>query len=399
MWLYLLIFIIPVVLYLLTIRTGETRNTVALAVYLAGLGLFVGMGDMLGGYDRYIYCDVFDTISNVTNLNGNYYVTGCFEFFPSESGWTILNVLISFYTENRYIFILSITLLTYTLLFISLRRCASNYPLALILFMGLWFYFTFTYLRQVLGATFVWLSIPYILKRRIVPFCVIVFLAWTIHKSAILFFPTYFLVTHSFSRKQILWLMVIALLVGVSPIPNALFDTYGDISQIEMHEDYNASGGFRIEYFFEAAFFLFLLLYNYGEEEMDDTRRVMFNLSCIFCAALLFFIRSENGGRTAWYFMIGIICTLTDMANKEENRRTLAPLLIIVCLLLNMRIYTSWQSGNFLYPYKTFLSNGYRPNDKIRDMYEYDYSYDNDKFYRDAFRIKTNFEGLNKVQN
>lgn len=390
MWLYLLIFFIPVALYLATQRTEDNRSVVQLAVYLAGLAIFVGLGDMLGGYDRYIYGEVFDDIADVTNQSGNYLANGCFEFFPSEKGWTILNIIISFYTENRYIFILSITLLTYTFLFISLKRYASNYPFALIVFLGLWFFFSFTYLRQVLGATLVWLSIPYIIKRKFVPFLLICMLAMTIHKSAIIFFPAYFIVTRSFTRNQIFYAMIAALVLGISPIPNALFNAYGDMSQVELQSDYSATGGFRIEYFLEAVFFIWIILREYDENE-NVTARVMCNLACIFCALLLFFIRSDNGGRLTWYYMIGIICTLTNIANISESRSFYAHFLIIVCLLLNMRIYFSWNSyERSLSPYKTFLTEGIRQNDPIEEKYEYDHNYDYDKFYRRAFRAKLN---------
>lgn len=390
MWLYLLIFFIPVALYLATQRTKDNRSVVQLAVYLAGLAIFVGLGDMLGGYDRYIYGQVFDEIADVTDISGSYLASGSFDAFPSEKGWTILNIIISFYTDNRYIFILTITLLMYTFLFISLKRYASNYPFALVIFLGLWFYFSFTYLRQVLGATLVWLSIPYIIKRKIVPYCLIVLLALTIHKSAIIFFPTYFIVNRSFSRKEIIYAMVAALVLGISPLPNALFSAYGDMSQVEMQADYGASGGFRIEYLLEAGFFLWILLRDYTESSEDMTKRVIFNIACLFCALLLFFIRSENGGRLTWYFMIGIICALTDIANTEINRSAIAPLLIIVCLFLYIRVYNSWQIFLNLYPYKTFTTNGYRQGDYSWENYEYDHNYDVNKFYRAPFRIKFN---------
>lgn len=265
MWLYLLIFFILVFLYLGTLKSGNGRSALQLAVFLSGIAMFVGLGDMLGGYDRYIYGDVFDSIANVTNAGKSYWTNDCFSFFPSEGGWTVLNILMSFFTDNRYIFILAVTLLTYTLLFISLRRYASNYPFALVLFLGLWFYFSFTYLRQVLGATLVWLSIPYIVKRNPWKFCAIVLLAWTIHKSAIIFLPVYFIAHRSYTRRQILAFMALALVVGMSPLPNALFDAYGDMSEVELQNDYNASGGLRMAYFLEVAFFLWLMMKKGGE--------------------------------------------------------------------------------------------------------------------------------------
>lgn len=72
----------------------------------------------------------------------------------------------------------------------------------------------------------------------------------------------------------------------------------------------------------------------------------------------------------------------------------IAQLLIVVSLVLYVRVYSSWNSYKMLYPYKTFLTNGYRVDDPIRDSYEYDHNYDYNKFYREPFRLKENFQNI-----
>ena len=345
---------------------------------------------MFGGYDRYIYAEVFDSIADVTDSRGSYLLNQCFDFFPSEKGYTLLNIIISFFTENRYIFIFVLTAAIYTCLFVSIKRYAVNYPFALILFLGLWFFFTFTYLRQVLGATIVWLSIPYIIKRKFWKSLAICLVAMSIHKSAIIFLPVYFIANKEFSVKQIKRAMLILLIIGMSPLPNALFTAYGDVSQVEMQADYSSAGGLRIAYLLEVGFFFWIILKNYHTPISNPTQRVLINIALLFCATLLFFIRSENGGRLSWYYMIGIICTLTTIATKKINRKNLAPLLIVVCFFLMLRIYDSWQPT--LYPYKTFLTDGHRQGDPVWEKYEYDAHYDGNKFYRKPFRIKFNIE-------
>lgn len=396
MWLYLLIFLIPVVAYFTTKNTGNVRDKKFLFVFLAGLALFVGMSDMFGGYDRYIYSEVFDGIADITDSGGDYAFRGAFTAFESEIGWTWLNIFISYFTANRYIFILTITLLTYTLLFVSLRRYATNYPLALIFFFGLWFFFTFTYLRQVLGATLVWLSIPYIINRKLWKFLIFALIGMMLHKSAIIFVPVYFFVHRTYSRGAIITLMVIALLIGISPLPNLVFTTYGDLSQVEMAEDYNSIGGFRVAYFLEAVFFLWLLLKDYDRQraKMSMERRVLFNISLLFCVTLLFFVRSENGGRLSWYYIIGILCTTPAIVERSINRQGMASLMIVLSLFLYFRIYDSWQNYLNLYPYKTFLTNGYRNGDYSWQHYEYNHTYDLNKFCRPVIRVKVNTNGL-----
>ena len=389
MWLYLLIFSIPVLFYYLRLKSQS--QLVFLACYLLFLALFVGMSDMFGGYDRYIYGEAFDSIADTTTEHGSYSANNVFDYFPSEPGYTLLNIFISFFTANRYIFILVITFLIYTLLFVSLKKYADNYAFAVILFMGLWFYFSFTYLRQVLGATIVWLSIDYIAQRRFWKFLLVVLIAMSVHKSAIIFFPVYFIPMRKFPPRKIIRLMLLVLLVGISPIPNALFSAYGDVSSVEMQKDYSASGGFRIAYALEAFFFIYFIINRYRYVKTDRQSIVMLNMALLFCATLLFFVRSENGGRLSWYYMIGVIVTISQLATTGVNKRQVSLFMIALCLFLNVRIYNSWQVFLNLYPYKTFLTDGFRRGDYSYANYEYDEGYTKDKLYRAPFRFEINF--------
>lgn len=389
MWIYLIIFCIPVV-YFFGNKKTINRSTHFLFLYLLFLALFVGFSDMLGGYDRYIYGEVFDTIADVTTNQRSYLDNNVFLFFPSEPGYIILNILLSYITENRYIFIFIYTLIIYTLLFISLKRYAHNYPLTVAIFLGLWFFFTFTYLRQVLGATIAWLGIVYVIERKFWKFLLVFLIALSIHKSAIIFFPIYFIPIKKYPARIVLLVMAIALLIGLSPIPNTLFDTYGDNSVVEQQTDYSASGSVRIAYLFEAFAFIYIILSQYKVLRKEKSEIVLLNIALIFCAILLIFVRSENGGRLSWYYIIGLILTLSNIGSRYRKKSLLSFGLIFLSLLLYVRIYISWQSFYYLYPYKTFFTNGYRKMDTVHDRYEYDDMYDINKFYRQPIRWDIN---------
>lgn len=389
MRLYILIYLVPVIACFYN-NQKLSKSTTFLAVYLSFLAIFVGLSDMFGGYDRYIYAEVFDSIADMTTRHESYLANGAFAFFEGEPGYVVLNILLSFITENRYIFILIYTLLIYVLLFVSLKRYAKNYPLALVLFMGLWFYFSFTYLRQVLGAAIAWLAIDYIVRRKLWKFVLVCAIAMSIHKSAIIFFPFYFIPVKKFSSHTILWVMGGCLVLGVSPIPNMLFNAYGDVSVVEQAGGYNASGGFRFAYLMEAAFFLWLLLSRRKWLPDNKPDIVLFNMALIFCAVLLFFIRSDNGGRLSWYYMIGILVSVSNLLSVGQKRQKQVLLMVVVSLFLYIRVYNAWQMFLNLYPYKTFLTNGYREGDYSFENYEYDRDYVVDKFYRKPFRWAIN---------
>ena len=120
MILYLLIFFIPIIIY----YSNEQQYSYSvkfLILYISLLCVFVGIADMLGGYDRYIYAELFDEAADNIHLNRTILRSAIFRQYPNELGYDILNILIGIITTNRYIFILILTIIIYNLTFISFR--------------------------------------------------------------------------------------------------------------------------------------------------------------------------------------------------------------------------------------------------------------------------------------
>ena len=384
MYIYILILVLALAGAFL-LKQGSTKSTVFLVCWLATLALFVGFSDMLGGYDRYIYGELFDEVADVRRAGGEIQSAYIFELYSSEFGFSWLNVAISYITANRYIFILILTIVIYSLLFISFKKYVDNYPFALVLFMGLIFFFTFTYLRQLVGVGAGWLSIEYVYKRKLWKFLAIVLLATLIHNSAIILLPIYFLPIKQYSKKLVIVLMVFCFIVGITGIPSAVFDIYGSVSEMEGRGQNYAQNevGFKIEYILEAFFFLYFILRNYEKVPKTPTRIVLLNMALLFCAVLLIFSRSLNGGRLGWYYLIGLISTLSLVVpNGKRIGGQFLVLSIFSCFLFLRILLFAWGPLGTLYPYKSFFTNGVRKGDWVHDKWEYDQDYDRDKFYR-----------------
>lgn len=103
-------------------------------------------------------------------------------------------------------------------------------------------------------------------------------------------------------------------------------------------------------------------------------------MALAFCAILLLFAKSENGGRLSWYYMIGIVATLSNITLRYKRSSVYSLGVALLSFMLFLRITISW--GVLLRPYKTFFTEGVREKDYIEQKYEYDHGYDRDKFYR-----------------
>ena len=380
MAIYILLFFIPVFLYFYYNKKQQIPYK-PFIIFFVALALFVGLGDMLGGYDRYIYGDLFDNLADGLKVGISTSSSRLFIAYHSEFGYVGLNWLIAHITNNRYIFIFCYTICMYTIIIECFNKYAKNYYLASILFMALVFFFSFTYLRQMFAAAIIGLSIKYIIERKFLRFCVILLVAFSFHNSAIIFFPMYFIANKKYSKSRILLIMFICFIVGITGITSSLYNFYDELSIRVSHDDYALQQSTRIAYILEAGLFLYYLILTHRDLTSAKKDIVLYNIALGFCAILLLFIRSENGGRLSWYFVYGLIFSLTQLATTSYGRKIKMGLqLSIISFLLFFRILTSW--GVFVYPYKTFLTNGHRENDYIFNKYEYDDGYDRDKFYR-----------------
>ena len=392
MLLYLIIFAIPIIAFFR--GGGINRYNKFLIGYTTFLAFFVGLSDMFGGYDRYIYGEIFDGMADDITVGANVFEGVSFLFF--EIGYSFLCYMIALITENRYIYILVITLIIYFNLYKTFERHFKNYPFAFILFLGMTFFFTFTYLRQVVAFSFAWISIRFLLDNKKLQFFAMVALVALIHKSGIMFAALWFMPIRKWGKTSVVITLILCGLVGISGVTGALYDAViGSGLVAEQGNDYGTNGTARIAYILEVMFFAWIILRNYDKIEPNREDLIFLNMSWAFCAILLLFVRSSDGGRVAWFFTMGIIYIISLVATKTNmskrisltSRSFVAPLLIVIMLSLYFRVFFSWQVVMNLYPYKTFLTDGHREGDPVYDMFEYDLKYDQDKFYRPVFRF------------
>ena len=359
MYIYILILALAMVSALCLTRK-RVQPKLYLAFWMVGLAFFVGLSDMLGGYDRYIYGEVFDSIADQTRMEvplGEYEYLG----HDNEIGYQYFNILFSFITANRYIFILCETLIIYFILYQSLKNYLSNQAVFILLFLGLFFFFTFTYIREILAVAVVGLSYKYILERKFIKFFALFVVAVFIHNSTVVFFLFYFIPIRKYNKTTVVVIAILLLLVGLSPVPRLLFMQYGSLSDDARIEQNLDAMGFRLEYLIEAVFFLFVILNNYDKLGKNQGELVFLNASFVFCFILLLFVQSVNGGRLSWFFIMGILVTLSNLYGNMS--RPYRALIVSVSLFLYFRILFAW--GMFLYPYKTFLTNGHREGDRV----------------------------------
>ena len=352
-----------------------------LAAVIAFICLICGLRDMLGGYDNYIYGEIFDLTALDLRRGIPFPLVAAFRWQHSEVLYAVWTTMVAHVTTNRYFFFLITAVTFYALLFRHLTKY-SQYPfIALFIILCLFYFFTFTYLRQILAVAIAWFAIPYAVDRKPFFFFPIVVLATLIHSSAVMFGLVYFFANMQLTKNQYVYTFIATFIIGLTPIGTFLVSFFGEnINEAKAAETIKYSGSARIDYVLEAGFFLWFYLRNYKKVGDGHYSICMQNIAFLFMLTLLMFVRFENGGRLTWVFMIGIACWVAECIANTERNDISKTVMYIVMTLLYLRIVFAW--GNMLTPYKTFLTDGVRAYDIIWQKNEYDHRYDNDKLYK-----------------
>ena len=377
---YYLVFVFGII-YLQYAKGEKKTDSTLLAVFMTSLALFVGLGDMIGGYDRYIYGELFDSVAD--NLrDGNLFDSTMFQLYPREIGYNFWNVFVAVFTSNRYIFILLTTLLIYFLMFRAIKNYIVNYPLATIVFLGIFYYFTMTYLRQAIAVGIVWNAIHYIWERKFWRYFLMVIIAATFHNSALIALLAYIVGYQFIPQKQVTMILLVSFVIAFSPLATMLVALSGDVlDDVRRGSEYAGDiQGFRVEYVLEVIVFMYIFKRNEKLIPRDKITMTYVNISYIFCATLLIFMRFGQGGRIGWFFMIGFIYCLSLFATMKRQIGDMKLFVVLLSMLLFLRVTHHWTI--LLTPYKTFLTNGEPSSKYIYENYEYDVKYTDDKFYR-----------------
>jgi len=384
MFIYIIAYLIILVLALS--QNKKKQGLGPLITWTTLICLICGLRDMLGGYDSYIYAEVFDITSDDLDRGVGFWKTMAIELNPTELGYGIYNVLLAYITANRYIFFFISAVFIFSSLYHHVCTL-SKYPyLTFFILFCIWYFFSFTYIRQVMATCIAWYAIPYAIQRKPVPFFLIVGFAATFHNSALLFLAVYFFAEKRFTKKQILLFSALSLLIGLTPIGPLIFGMLGgSINEVKATGATEHISSGRLDYVLEAAFFLTLIYYKYDDIPKSKKYTCMLNIALLFIFVLTFFVRFSDGGRMSWFFLIGIACTMSQISMKSKKNIDVKFVTIIVMTLLYFRIVFGW--GILLSPYKTFLTDGVRKGDFIGEEYEYDNLYEKNKTYRPVFKF------------
>ena len=184
-------------------QVGSEKNQVRqhkryIVFMMVLLTLQSGLRHVAVGSDTFAY---YNTFLVVQNSSWNILWQDCLDFFyygeGKDPGYYLALKAIQLILPTYQLYLIGLAAFVfYGLGKILCKFTRSNYEilLAMALYQCLYYsFFSITGHRQTMATGFLFLALPYVLKRKPVQFCLLVLIAATQHKSALLFAPFYFL--------------------------------------------------------------------------------------------------------------------------------------------------------------------------------------------------------------
>ena len=315
--------------------------------------VLIGLRNITVGVDTKGYVDVFYRV-----VEG---ITTSADMNWLSIGYMLILKLIGVFTNNYVILNCVIGLLSLTFLYKSIWNNSKKPTLSLFLFICMTLYYQmFNQSRQLLAVCIVLYSFKYIKERNFKMYLIYTLLATSIHESAIIMLPFYFITDYKISKKNISFYIIMTLIAyfGFGYLEKIILSTmYG---KIYYGTDYFVTSNTSIiNLVFRFCLMIFILIYSKKSIENDASNKYLINFS-IFCTLLqVLTLRLYMLGRLATYFyafyILSIPNTIASMGKGKIN--SLVKYGVIVIFILYHFVYFKFNATLAGYDIYSFCFN------------------------------------------
>lgn len=333
---YLLFFAITLIylcLYTFPLLTEQQKDNYFFFILLVLLSCFVGLRDCHVGVDTLQYSYLYDIVSYTVSYGREISEWGFFRFLFISRYWLGLNF-------QGLLFILGA--LNIVALMFNLRRYCNNMYVGIIIYLALGlFAMNLSGMRQSFAMAICFLSILFIEKRKLILSFLLMFIAFTIHNSAIIFLPVYFLWGVKINRFQGFILLVCVLLAFVYRIYlNPVIEFLAPLryANMDLLANYNINILVILVPICLTVFSL-CLLPGGTNHKFSNINSFFYIFSCLYIWFLILSINNNQIGRLSYYFALGNMVTFPAALKNLYARSRFLAIFTGVCAVSLFFVY------------------------------------------------------------
>lgn len=290
--------------------------------------------------------------------------------YTIEIGYLFLNWLCA----NIFNHYQSILILSSVLIFLGYYKFLRKYSYSLLLAFTTFFLLRFSdeamnIIRQSIAMVILLKSYDYIEKNQKRNYIITVLIAMLFHKTAIVFFPAWWICKINFNRKMIFYflstsiILMIILKIGTAVL-FSLMGRYADY----MSDDYDYSSGGKIAPLINVLMYTTILLFvNYQIKKSRENSNLIMSMirmrNLLFMGICILILSLSNAliFRVAIYYYIFVIALLPNAVRLSRNR-VLWTFIISISLFAYYCIIIMYRPDwNHVYPYSYFWEEPFLP--------------------------------------
>lgn len=343
---YVIIFLFASVLYF---KKNEEKPGFGFYIFLILLILISGLRDMIGGYDVYIYSEIYES---------PYEFLAIYDQF--ELGFRAYYLFLRIFSDNRHFMLFMTATIMMSLFFYNLKKHSPLVYFSIFILFCKFYLMSFVYLRQGIAMGVVWLALPFIFDRKYIKFFLLILVAFFLHKSSIIFLPMFLLANIRLKNIHLLLIAVIALIVSLTPLSTLLLENLAesvDDSKVSVY--ISKSGGINFFYLLEALLLVILLLK--FKTKFYETKWGTLIMNGFFAYIIISIVALTNASfvRFTWYYFIFLAVALPYIYNFIQDKKSKNAFKLLVFLyfgLLYFRLLFLYDDGDLM-PYKTIFQD------------------------------------------
>lgn len=272
-----------------------------------------------------------------------------------EPFFILLNIFVYRVFNNvDWVFVIC-SFITLFMIYKYIKHQSSNYFVSVVMLFATRFYFySFTQIRQYISIAIFLYSIKYIISKDFKKYFFNIFLACLFHKTAILYFPIYFLNRISLTRKQFL------LIFFAAPLFSPLFNKIYSIIGYYFYSNYISStygiGNSSIVLLASAFIFTVITIFYIDKLRYEKKTNVYVNLQLLLWVLIVSISSINESYRIFGMFMYSSIILMSNcykLSNKNLK-------ILLAVIFLGMAVYSSYlmlvYPGGKMIPYKTVFN-------------------------------------------
>lgn len=341
------IFLILIFGYVFLYRTKSDIKTKIYCGLVAFQWILIsGLRHVSIGADTEVYYDSFEAAKNVSwsKLFGNLYDYIFNGLETKDPGYFIFQKFFQIFCDDYQVYLIFIAFIFTSFMAIWIYKNSADPCFSFILYSVLFYaFYALTGHRQTIAtALIVFLGYKYIKERKLVKFALIAFVAYTIHKSSVVFIPYYFIANIHITPLYVLisLIMVLAVVLMGKSIYGPLAEALGfDEKQI----DYAVGGAETYAAVLTLMCIIILCFYYFYKGRTENSTR-FFNITLLTLMSSLLVFQNQSFMRIQQYYSLFLCVSFPEVINSfEKKSRILVYILtvsvLVIYLFLNMPSY------------------------------------------------------------